>query len=249
MTLGMYIKDRLFQFAGIGIALAVVVTLMIIVSTPWWVIGVTVVLTALGGWVPAALDFKRRRDFYESVSEALVKARYPYTITEEMTVPQFFEGEALYETLDNSMKAVCDTLLIAQRADYSLQHIITSGIQDYASVFQQRSVAVAAKNLDHVVYTDDILLRHVIQTELSFALTHGREGSCLKFSALDSGGSVRFTTEFSGMDFDPDAQEILMVQKLCKALGITLSRMGDETTELTMEFPKKGHFKRRGFIS
>ncbi len=115
MRAGAFWRDKVPHMACLGIAVLLSAALLWVLRVDRTAVGFVCALMLLGGLIPLAAEFFRKRSFYRDTLEMLGQLKPKYLLSELLEDPEFWEGTLFCEALAETSKAMNDAVSAAQR--------------------------------------------------------------------------------------------------------------------------------------
>ena len=115
MRAGAFWRDKVPHMACLGIAVLLSAALLWVLRVDRTAVGFVCALMLLGGLIPLAAEFFRKRSFYRDTLEMLGQLEPKYLLSELLEDPEFWEGTLFCEALAETSKAMNDAVSAAQR--------------------------------------------------------------------------------------------------------------------------------------
>lgn len=123
MKLTEFLRTKSLNIFLTFLALIFIFFILNIYSIPKYAVMYITVIFLLSIIVPSAVEFFKKRQFYNNIQSILDELDKAYFLSEMIEKPDFFEGDRFYETIKICNKSMCDKI-----AEYKIK---TNDYQEY----------------------------------------------------------------------------------------------------------------------
>lgn len=237
MNIFQYFKDKLRTIILWVCCLAITLVILYFAGTKPLFLIIAGIVYFIVGIVAFLLDFSQKSKFYREFLSKVNSLEKPYEITKNIDAPVFFEGQALLDTLAFCLSAQEKDKNIAGREYVFLREHIAKISQKYRPVLMENRVGTVTKNLECSVNTDGVLFDLMIEKFLSLPLNYPADKGFIKIYAVQNDlGVLLYAETNAAIDDVSAAPELILCQKICKALEVGCRITKRETVLVEVEF-------------